>query len=137
MPHKREIFLAPQYPSGHYPEVKQVRSTLLTASLQGVRHMGWEDRYFAALPHELHDQMRLLTAGTWVPIGHIAFGRPGRVYPPDEAPAVHEQLSRLNFMRYVFGVDPEGKNRTEIMAEAMAKYSGALAAHADDTLLAK
>jgi hypothetical protein len=68
MPHKREIFLAPQYPSGHYPEVKQVRSTLLTASLQGVRHMGWEDRYFAALPHELHDQMRLLTAGTWVPI---------------------------------------------------------------------
>jgi carbonic anhydrase/acetyltransferase-like protein (isoleucine patch superfamily) len=78
-----------------------------------------------------------LSAGMWVPIGHIAFGRPGRVYPPDEAPAVHEQLSRLNFMRYVFGVDPEGKNRTEIMAEAMVKYSRALAAHADDTLLAK
>ena len=77
-----------------------------------------------------------LPAGTWVPIGHIAFGRPGRVYPPDEAPAVHEQLGRLNFMRYVFGVDSAGKNRTEVMAEAMTKYSRALAAHADDMLLA-
>ena len=76
-----------------------------------------------------------LPAGTWVPIGHIAFGRPGRVYPPDDAPAVHEQLNRLNFMRYVFGVDPEGKSRTEVMAEAMKKYSRALAAHADDILL--
>jgi len=78
-----------------------------------------------------------LPAGTWVPIGHIAFGRPGRVYPPDEAPAVHEQLSRLNFMRYVFGVDSDGKSRTEVMAEAMRKYSRALAAHANDILLAK
>jgi carbonic anhydrase/acetyltransferase-like protein (isoleucine patch superfamily) len=78
-----------------------------------------------------------LPAGTWVPIGHIAFGRPGRVYPPDEAPAVHEQLNRLNFMRYVFGVDSDGKSRTEVMAEAMKKYSRALAAHADDILLPK
>lgn len=65
---KRELFLVPQYPSGDYPEVKRVRSTLLTASMQGVRHMGWEDRYFAALPPELHDQVRLLTAGEWMPI---------------------------------------------------------------------
>jgi len=78
-----------------------------------------------------------LPAGTWVPIGHIAFGRPGRVYAPDEAPAVHEQLNRLHFMRYVFGVDPDGKSRTEVMAEAMRKYSRALAAHANDILLAK
>jgi carbonic anhydrase/acetyltransferase-like protein (isoleucine patch superfamily) len=78
-----------------------------------------------------------LPAGTWVPIGHIAFGRPGRVYPPDEAPAVHEQLNRLNFMRYVFGVDSDGKSRTEVMAEGMRKYARALAAHADDILLDK
>ncbi len=65
---KRELFLPLQYPSGDYPEVKQVRSTLLTASLQGVRHMGWEERYFAALPRELHDQMRMLTAGEWKPL---------------------------------------------------------------------
>ncbi|HEX8794137.1 MAG TPA: hypothetical protein VF765_24510 [Polyangiaceae bacterium] len=65
---KRELFLAPQYPSGDYPEVTQVRSTLLAASLQGVRHMGWEARYFAALPRELHSEIELLTAGAWMPL---------------------------------------------------------------------
>lgn len=65
---KRELFLAPQYPAGDYPEVERVRSTLLTASLQGVRHMGWEARYFAALSPELRGEMELLTAGAWVPI---------------------------------------------------------------------
>lgn len=75
-----------------------------------------------------------LAAGTWVPMGYIAFGRPGRIYPPDEAPAVHEQLGRLNFMRYVFGVDSEGKTRTEVMAEAMMKYGRALGSHAADTV---
>jgi len=68
MPHTRETFLAPQYAPGHHPEVKRVRSTLLAASLQSVRHMGWEDRYFAALPSEHHDEMRMLTAGVWMPI---------------------------------------------------------------------
>jgi hypothetical protein len=65
---KREIFLAPQFPAGDFPEVKRVRSTLLSASLQGVRHMGWEQRYFEALPPTLHEEMRMLTPGTWVPI---------------------------------------------------------------------
>jgi len=64
----REVFLAPQFPTGDYPAVEHVRSTLLSASLQGVRHMGWEQRYFEALPVALHDEMRLLTAGVWLPI---------------------------------------------------------------------
>jgi hypothetical protein len=68
MPRPREIVLAPQYPAGDYPPVTSVRSTLLTASLQGMRHMGWEDRYFQALPPELHDEMRTLTAGVWLPL---------------------------------------------------------------------
>lgn len=64
----REIFLAPQFASGDYPEVTRVRSTLLSASLQGVRYMGWEQRYFEALSADLHDEMRMLTAGVWVPM---------------------------------------------------------------------
>lgn len=76
-----------------------------------------------------------LPDGTWIPMGHIAFGRPGRVYSPSDAPVVHEQLSRLNFMRYVFGVDPNGKSRSDVMAEAMTKYTRALAAHTDDRVL--
>jgi hypothetical protein len=64
----REIHLPPQFPAGDYPEVARVRSTLLSASLQGVRHMGWEERYFAALPAPLHAEMRMLAPGVWVPI---------------------------------------------------------------------
>jgi carbonic anhydrase/acetyltransferase-like protein (isoleucine patch superfamily) len=87
-----------------------------------------------ALGAKVHIDTELST-GTWVPMGYIAFGRPGRVYPPTEAPAVHEQLSKLNFMRYVFGVDSEGKNRSDVMAEAMKKYTRALGAHATDKIL--
>jgi hypothetical protein len=68
MTRPRELFLAPQFPLGNCPEVTRVRSTLLSASLQGVRQMGWEQRYFAALPAALHDEMRMLTAGVWVPL---------------------------------------------------------------------
>jgi hypothetical protein len=68
MARPRELFLAPQFPSGDYPLVRRVRSTLLSASLQGVRQMGWEKRYFDALPPALHDEMRMMTAGTWLPL---------------------------------------------------------------------
>jgi len=64
----REIFLAPQYPPGDCPRVSRVRSTLLSASLQGVRQMGWEERYFEVLPHALHAEMRMLAPGVWLPI---------------------------------------------------------------------
>ena len=76
-----------------------------------------------------------LPAGTWIPMGHIAFGRPAHTYAPNEAPAVHERLNRLNFMRYVFGVEPDGRPRSDVMAEAMAKYTQALGAHAADRTL--
>jgi len=64
----REIYLPPQFPAGDPPQVSRVRSTLLSASLQGVRHMGWEQRYFEALPPALHAEMRMLAPGVWLPI---------------------------------------------------------------------
>lgn len=76
-----------------------------------------------------------LDAETWVPMGYIAFGRPGRVFPPDQAPAVHEELNRLSFARYVFGVETEGKRRSRIMDEIMEKYTRALSAHRQDRVL--
>jgi carbonic anhydrase/acetyltransferase-like protein (isoleucine patch superfamily) len=76
-----------------------------------------------------------LSGGTWVPMGYIAFGRPGRVYSPNDAPAVHELLGRHNFMRYVFGIETEGRTRSDVMAEAMTKYARALGAHARDRAL--
>lgn len=76
-----------------------------------------------------------LAAGTRVPMGWIAFGRPGRIYSPEQAPSVHEALAQLDFMRYVFGVASEGKIRSRVMDEAMGKYARALGAHRDDKIL--
>ncbi len=76
-----------------------------------------------------------LPAGSWVPIGHIAFGRPGRIYSPDEAPAVHEGLNQLGFPRYVFGIDPEGKNRSDVIGEMLRRYARALASHRGDRIV--
>ena len=72
---------------------------------------------------------------TWVPMGYIAFGRPGRIYPPDQSTAVHEELNRLGFTRYVFGVDPRDKRRADIMDEVLRKYVHSLGAHRRDTIL--
>jgi hypothetical protein len=30
--------------------------------------MGWEQRYFAALPPALHDEIRMMIAGVWIPL---------------------------------------------------------------------
>lgn len=45
-----------------------VRSTLLSASLLAITKRGLADAYFAQLPRELHDTMRTLVAGSWVPL---------------------------------------------------------------------
>jgi carbonic anhydrase/acetyltransferase-like protein (isoleucine patch superfamily) len=70
-----------------------------------------------------------------IPIGFAAFGKPARLYAPHETPELHEELNKLNFMRYVFGVEPNGKPRAEVMAEAMSKYVRGLEAHRGDKVL--
>jgi carbonic anhydrase/acetyltransferase-like protein (isoleucine patch superfamily) len=77
-----------------------------------------------------------LPAGTFVPMGYIAFGRPGQLYSPDRAPEVHDQLNQLGFMRYVFGVEQAGKTRQDVMTEALSRYSRALRQSADDRVVA-
>ena len=76
-----------------------------------------------------------LPDNTWVPIGYIAFGRPGRLYAPEQAPEVHEEINRLSFPRYVFGIQPEGKGRVEVMDEMLGKYTRALGTHRDDRIV--
>jgi hypothetical protein len=77
-----------------------------------------------------------LPDNTFVPIGFIAIGRPGKVYSPGDAPMVHEELNRIGFLRHVFGVDPAGRPRIEAMTQAMTRYARALEAHRDDRILA-
>jgi gamma-carbonic anhydrase len=85
-----------------------------------------------ALGGKVHIDTELLE-GMRVPMGYIAYGRPAVIYPPDEAPTVHEELARQDFMRFVFGVDTEGKERAEVMEEALARYSRVLLTHRGDS----
>jgi carbonic anhydrase/acetyltransferase-like protein (isoleucine patch superfamily) len=76
-----------------------------------------------------------LTDEARIPIGFAAFGRPASIYAPHETPELHEELNKLNFMRYVFGVEPNGKARAEVMAEAMSKYARVVEGHRGDKVL--
>lgn len=66
-----------------------------------------------------------LAEGTFVPMGFIAYRRPARLYPPHEAPVVHDELGRLDFLHYVFGIEAGNKTRAEMMDEMMSRYLSA------------
>jgi gamma-carbonic anhydrase len=95
-------------------------------------HLG--ETCMVALNAKVHIDTEL-TDNTFVPMGFIAFGRPGQLYPPEQAPAVHQQLTRLGFLNYVFGVDPGGKSRSEMMDDVMSRYARALGQHGGDRVI--
>jgi gamma-carbonic anhydrase len=74
-------------------------------------------------------------AGTRIPMGHIAFGRPARIFRPEQASEVHDLMEGLGFMDFVFGVESHGRARGEVMGEAMAKYARFLGSHRDDAIV--
>jgi gamma-carbonic anhydrase len=78
-----------------------------------------------------------LPDSTFVPIGFIAIGRPGKVYSPENAPQVHDELNRIGFLPHIFGVDPTGRPRADIMNEVMSRYTQALGTHRNDRIIAE
>jgi carbonic anhydrase/acetyltransferase-like protein (isoleucine patch superfamily) len=78
-----------------------------------------------------------LPADTFVPIGFIAIGRPGKVFSPEKAPQVHDELNRIGFLPHIFGVDPTGRPRADIMNEVMSRYTQALGTHRTDRIIAE
>ena len=70
-----------------------------------------------------------------VPIQHVAVGNPGRVYDPTQWAEILQWLDDLNFRRYVFGIDTEGKSRAEQYHELLERYTRGLAAHRRDRIL--
>ncbi len=76
-----------------------------------------------------------LPAGTWVPIGHIAYGQPAIIYPPNQAQEVHTLINKDGgFLHYVFGVSAED-DRLAMMDAAMPKYSRMLERHQGDQII--
>lgn len=45
---------------------------------------------------------------TFVPINHVAFGTPAKLYSPLEITDFHADLRGVGFARYVYGIDPTG-----------------------------
>jgi hypothetical protein len=60
-----EVIVPLAFPRGQARNLARVRSTLITASLVAIRQMGWEERYYQALPPNKHDDLRSLVAGSW------------------------------------------------------------------------
>ena len=76
-----------------------------------------------------------LPRNSWIPIGHIAVGKPGEVFSPDQSTAVHEKIGQTGFPTYVFGLQTENRHRSEINREIACQYSRALQVHQHDEIL--
>lgn len=72
---------------------------------------------------------------TFIPIGHIAVGSPAKIHPPQEAPAVHAQISALGFTRIVFGFDSSSMTNLEATRELCDRYTLALGRHRNDQII--
>ena len=74
-------------------------------------------------------------AGTFVPMAHIAFGDPAKIYPPTEAPSVHRLITGLGFTKTVFGFDSAGLADPSAIEELCRRYARSLARHRDDQVV--
>jgi carbonic anhydrase/acetyltransferase-like protein (isoleucine patch superfamily) len=58
--------------------------------------------------------------GTWCPentyikINHVAFGNPAVIYAPTEIDALHTELRKLGFAKYVYDMDVAGMSTSEV-----------------------
>jgi carbonic anhydrase/acetyltransferase-like protein (isoleucine patch superfamily) len=83
-----------------------------------------EDGSSVALGGIVHVSTRL-PQGASVPMQHIAFGDPAKIYPPEKAPDVH---ALVNFYETVFNLEP-GQDVRARAAETYAKFLRKTHAH--------
>ncbi len=87
-----------------------------------------EDGSGVALGAIVHVNSRL-SKGETVPMQHIAFGNPAKIYPPEKAPEVHAQMQ---FFAEVFNVEGSDDARARA-AETYSKFLRKV--HAQDVVL--
>jgi len=62
-------------------------------------------------------------ANTFVPIAHIAFGNPAKIYSPAEIMEFHADLRKAGgFVNYVYGIDATGLANAEIYQQLTEKF---------------
>jgi carbonic anhydrase/acetyltransferase-like protein (isoleucine patch superfamily) len=93
-----------------------------------------EEGVVVAINAVVHIGTRCL-AGTGVPIGHIALGDPATIYPPHEAPAVHDRLRSLGFTKAVFGFEAQGLADARTIEKLCERYARSLQTYRDDRIV--
>ena len=51
---------------------------------------------------------------TYIKINHVALGNPAVIYAPTEIDALHTELRKLGFAKYVYDMDVAGMSTTEV-----------------------
>jgi carbonic anhydrase/acetyltransferase-like protein (isoleucine patch superfamily) len=72
---------------------------------------------------------------TRIPIGHIAFGDPAKIYHPDDAVEVHQAMSAVGFTQTVFGFDSATLADADAVRKLLDRYTNALREHSDDRVI--
>jgi carbonic anhydrase/acetyltransferase-like protein (isoleucine patch superfamily) len=62
------------------------------------------------------------TPETFIPINHVAFGNPAKIYAPGEIQQLHSDLNKLGFSRYVYDINTDGLSRAEIYTELTKRF---------------
>ncbi|MET9800484.1 gamma carbonic anhydrase family protein [Streptomyces sp. NPDC006368] len=73
----------------------------------------------------------VLAEGTTVPIGWVAVGDPGQLFPPDDHGEIWAVQRELDFPGYVFGLARPADGES-LMPEISRRYGRALGRHRDD-----
>jgi carbonic anhydrase/acetyltransferase-like protein (isoleucine patch superfamily) len=79
----------------------------------------------------VHIDTRCLPS-TFIPVGHIAYGDPARIYTPSEALALHREIAAKGFTKTVFGLDSSEMSIPESVQALCDRYLEALLKHRDD-----
>jgi carbonic anhydrase/acetyltransferase-like protein (isoleucine patch superfamily) len=61
-------------------------------------------------------------AETFIPINHVAFGNPLRIYSPTEIKDLHADLNKVGFVKYVYEIDTTGLSRPEVYKQMTEKF---------------
>jgi carbonic anhydrase/acetyltransferase-like protein (isoleucine patch superfamily) len=62
------------------------------------------------------------TANTYIPINHIAFGNPARIYSPAEILNFHAELKKTGFVKYVYDIETAGLSNSQIYKQLTEKF---------------
>ena len=107
-----------------YPDGEQAEREVIAhpGAVAIVAHDG-ERLFLVRQPREPVEEPALLElpAGTVIPIGWVAVGRPARLFPPDQHDAIWAMQEPLDFPGTVYGV-PRGTSMRDIMRQQSAAY---------------